>query len=433
MEPTSTQENTETPLDMNNPEAVLFGEDVVDGNSETPPAGQEETPPSEVPDDGSEAPGSTEGEPKPEDGETPPEGSETPPAEPSSGGNDDPSNNNAELSQEQKDAIVVEMTDGKFKTAAEYAEANVVEKLGSYDALVAERDQLKEASEKDPFTNDFAKQLNDFMAVNGTEGLDAYLKVQSFDTEKGFDLDAVKLKMQVEHPELKDDQINRRLAKDYKIGGDHAKDNIDKLLASEDEDEIKRGQQLQRDVEDARTDLLMDGKKAKTFIDEKKADMTVETPDEATAKADQAETERMAQWKPELEEQVAKFEALEFEVDGAKDEYNKFRYEIPAEHREELKQHLPEIVKLNGLEFNDEGKAAAEEILHNLYFSWNREDVMKAYGNHIKSMSEEQWAAAVHNPSAAKSKEETPPAPPKSQEASAIDEILAFESVPLSG
>lgn len=108
--------------------------------------------------------------------------------------------------------------DGRFKTAAE-----IKELLVKHDELSAQYATLKEQSEKSPFTNDFVKELNTFMANNGDP--DTFFRATRLNVGTMSPLDKVVHEAVLKNPTIQPDKLEALMRAKYMQGDDFNKND----------------------------------------------------------------------------------------------------------------------------------------------------------------------------------------------------------------
>jgi hypothetical protein len=147
-------------------------------------------------------------------------------------------------------------------------------------------------------------------------GLNDYMTYQSLDTSKIDDLSAIRLKYQMENPDLTAEEREMLIADQYKI----------------DEDEY-----TEREVTLGKARLKADAAKAKREIEGLRGDYIVRQ--KPTATAEEQDDVFDQSWMQEMEKSVSNLEALEFEVD--KD--SSFTFAVSDQYRNNLKNQNKNI------------------------------------------------------------------------------------------
>lgn len=353
---------------------------------ETPKEETAETPGTEVPEMGKEEPGT-----------------EVPTEEATK---EEPSNEELEISDSDK--YIDEMSNGMFKSEAEFKESGLLELPDKYDQLVDEYNQLVEegAETREPeFASDYVKGLNDFILNGGDPKV--YAEVVSVDYAEKSEFDVMKIALKA-NDGLTDQEATDYLNNKYKLDTDEFTDQ-----------EMRMGTiELKRDAKSERESLVNLQKEAMT---PRQAPETQAGPTEE--EISKAHEERLDSWDETVTKETESISSLEYDFG--------FKYEISEEQKDLIDDKVFDIIDKSGLEYTQENVDTVKQMAQNLFIQDNHQEMMKAAYDFGVSKTQEEKIKSDHNPSAVPETEVPETTVAKTRSDHAIDMIERAEGVKL--
>ena len=266
----------------------------------------------------------------------------------------------------------------KFKTADEIKAA--IERLSELDETknkLSDYEQQLQARQSyiEP-ADDYIKGLNDFVKKGGDRKV--FEKINSFDIDKMSNVEAKKIELQLKHPELSSEQIDRKLEKQYLVSR-HNDTDID------------------QDVEDAKIDLTIDGTEAKKYISQYKANVSIPDAEKQRQAQNTANTQRIEQWQPVISTMTNDFKEISVNLDG--EGANSFQYKLNSEEQKSLSKFLGAIIQNPVFINTPENIAAVKSVMIDKFKADNFDKLVSLSAEHARQITSDKWRKKVHNPS----------------------------------
>lgn len=313
---------------------------------------------------------------------------------------------NEESDNSDADKYIDEMSDGMFKSEAEFKDSGLLDLPDKYDQLVDEYNTLVEEGEKEPeFASDYVKGLNDFILDGGDPKV--YSEIVSVDYAEKSDLEVMKMSLKSEH-NLSDEDATNFINDKYKLDPE---DNT--------ETEVKSGEiSLKIDAKGIREGLVNMQKEAMT---------PRQVPETQSGPTDEevsiANNERLENWNQVVTDETQGVSDFEYDFG--------FKYELSEEQKDLIDDKVYDIIDQSGLEYTQENVDTVKQMAQNLLIQENHKEMMKAAYDFGVSESREKKIQEDHNPSAVPATEVPESKATKSRSDHAIDMIQRAEGVKL--
>lgn len=256
--------------------------------------------------------------------------------------------------------------------------------------------RIDELEEQEPsYANDFIKQMNDF-ALKGGDPV-AFAKIQGMNVDELSPKEALKLDLQQQYG-LSDSEADLRINNQY---------------TTEDWDSEEDG------IDPKSIDLKMDAKAAKDRLKANQADNTLieqkptgiseeewqERQNESFAQAKEADDMRMWDekngWAPEVDKAVDSLKSDGITVDLGNGKGFKYVYDKDEAYTKDLVGQVDQALYDSGTS-RDESPELAKDILENIFWLDNKAEILKTFGDEVRSMKDDEYHKAYNNPSAIK-------------------------------
>jgi hypothetical protein len=330
--------------------------------------------------------------------------------------NDEDNEDSSETTESEGDEATFnfsEMLGEEFQTIDD-----VKDQLEHVSSLEA---QIEELSGIEPgFANDFVKEMNDYVKNGGDPAF--FAKVQSVDVDNLKPIDALKLELQ-----WKDG-----------LSGAEAEVLINQKYANEDFDEDSG------EINPSAVQMKVDANRAKASLKEKQADNTLIEPKAggiSESELEERAVERQETIREEndfrmWDEQKGWAGAVDKAIDGIKNngvvldlgggKGFEFVYDKDQAYTDNLIGQVDQALYDSNMSREDNPELA-KNIAENIFFLENKREIMKAYGDEIRSMKNEEYHKLNHNPSSIGKgdKRETSNAP--ITEADVVEQLKGFD------
>jgi hypothetical protein len=264
--------------------------------------------------------------------------------------------------------------------------------LESYNDLVAKVEKLETKTPE--FANEFVQKMNEFVMKGGDPV--QFAKVQSVNVDNLSPIDALKMDLQWEHG----------------ITEEEALAYINQKYDMDDFDEDSGA------INPSAVQLKIDSKNAKENLKSRQADNTLVTPKgEQSVTRDEIEQYEQAQaqekeaadnvrmwdeskgWAKEVDKSLDNLKENGVILDMGNGKGFRFSYDKDDSYTEELVSKVDQALYDSGMSKED-NPVLAKQLMEDIFWLENRNDIMKAYGDEIKSMKTEEYHKMYNNPSA---------------------------------
>ena len=303
-----------------------------------------------------------------------------------------------------KAGILNEMFGDQFKTVDDVKKANIPESLKELVTLRQknqELDALVKAKPKHHFANDDIAMMNEFVRETGIKDVGVFNRLHVTDVANMDAMDALIMQHIIENPSLagKESQVRRYLERRFDV-------DSSKIDPKQVESGDLTQEQLDKNKADYDVNLVgvtSEGAKAKVKLIELKGKIKMpeapaeETPAGKTKWTPEIETQQKTAWTKVGEAMIGEFATLPIRAKGAKDPIVNFA--LPEDAKKSLLSDTMDYIVSNQMEVNQENvKAVGTQMYYKIkedYF----EDIIQAVSERVRSMSEEEYLKAYHNPS----------------------------------
>jgi hypothetical protein len=319
----------------------------------------------------------------------------------SQGGQSETQSNFVELSNDVEESTSETTESPSSETAININEMfgegfESVEDVKSQLELVSDLEtQLEETENRDPeFANDFVKGMNDWVK-NGGDPI-YYAKIQGMNVDDLSPEEAIKLDLQQK----------------YSLTEAEAQAHIDSTYKTEDFDDEDgtridpKSISMKVDAAEARG-RLKKNQVDNTLVEQKPNGMSEEDwnaqLDEIAAEQQEVDNIRMwdekTGWAPEVSNVVDEIKEKGLTLDLGNGMGWNYAYTQDEKYTEDLISQVDQSLYDSGLSREDNPKLA-REIAENIYWLDNKADILKKYGEEIRSMKDEEYHKLNNNPSA---------------------------------
>ena len=261
--------------------------------------------------------------------------------------------------------------------------------------LEQQLNELKVKANTNPFTNDFAKNINEMLAQGrGAAELIPYIQLQLTDFEKMDSSAAIKMHKKLEMPGWDDAKINTWFNKTF----------------PEIDEDAENAEQLKAERE---IDIDLASKEARETLSKQKADMTL--PENGKQAAQQQYQERVQKVTPLVTALMDRFTEIpvseEFE-DGGKYEFN-YKIDLAPEVKQNIVQNVVNYHAGRGTPMTEAGLRQMQESVNKLVMAATAEDRIKSIIRDAYASSTEQQVMRVTNTKPVAKGSGQPPRAPK--------------------
>lgn len=280
------------------------------------------------------------------------------------------------------------------------------EMFGLNSAQIKELQQRSKDQEqllsKSPYKSKEVELLDELI---GDRKMDFETAVQYLraDPTKMTPLEVMVFAMKTEMPGIAPEKIEARIKRQYKIG---------EYAVGETPEEKEANEKVGLD------DLEIDAQKHIKGFQELKDKMVTGQDTRNLLASQQTERNRLANWKPAAESIFGDFKSIDVEAPNG----NVFRYniEMAPEERKQLLDEFNTMIQNPSFVADEEGIKNASEALRTRYIGLNFNKIALAIAQQARTMNEEEWIEAIHNPSLANTSSRSPAAGPKGDRDDAI-------------
>ena len=297
-----------------------------------------------------------------------------------------------------KAAMLNEMFGEQFKTVEDVKKANISGSLQELETLRQRTQELETQLAKKPkhsFASDDIAKFNEFARETGIKDAGIFNKINGTDLANMSDMDALVMQHIIENPSLagKEPQVRRYFETKY---------NVDKT-------KVEAGDLSEEDYEVNLIGVTSDGARAKTKLNELKGKIKMpETPadEPATTKwTPEIEATQKKAWSMVNEKMGETFSTLPITPKGWKEPIVNFV--LPEEAKKSVLKNALDYVVSNQMEVNEANvRSVANSMYSDILFD-NREEIWHTIAERVRSMSEQEFLKAYHNP--APKNNDTPP------------------------
>jgi len=297
-------------------------------------------------------------------------------------------NEDEELSQASETQFNMnEMFGDEYQSVDEVKQA-----LDNYKALSAKVEELENQTPE--FANEFVQKMNEFVMKGGDPV--QFAKVQSVNVDNLSPIDALKMDLQWEHG-ITEEEALAYISQKYDI------DDFDEESGA---------------INPSAVQLKIDSKNAKENLKSRQADNTLVTPKgEQSVTRDEIEQYEQAQaqereaadnmrmwdeskgWAIEVDKSLDNLKEKGIILDMGNGKGYNYIYDKDDSYTEELVSKVDQALYDSGMSKED-NPALAKQLMEDIFWLENRADIMKAYGDEIKSMKTEEYHKMYNNPSA---------------------------------
>jgi hypothetical protein len=258
--------------------------------------------------------------------------------------------------------LLEEISGGRFKSQEDI------------DRLYQENEALKQKLENDSYRTDAARKFDNWVESGNDPEL--FHIIQSLPVDNLNDEEALKARYRIERPELSAEDVDLLIADKYKQTDEYT-DN-------------------QRRV--GTINQSEDAREARRFLSDLKAKTDVTDVTNVREASRQQEVQRVEAWTKDIPNHVNSFDKITVAA-GDKDNYNYFP---SVDQKKVLQQELEKIFRNAPIPYNEESKAAVNQIVEDTFFRLYKNEITKAVAVAAKSKANEQIAKEIHNPSGAR-------------------------------
>jgi hypothetical protein len=262
----------------------------------------------------------------------------------------------------EKPNSLEEISGGRFKSQEDI------------DRLYQENEALKQRLESETYRTDDARKFDNWVESGNDPEL--FHIFQALPVEELNDEELLMARYRIERPELSAEDIELLLADKYKQTDEYT--------------DTQRRVGTINQSEDAR--------EARRFLSELKTKTDVTDVTNVRESARQMEVNRVESWTRDIPNHVGSFEKITVAA-GDKDNYNYFP---SVDQKKVLQQELEKVFRNAPIPYNEEGKAAVNQIVEDTFFRLFKNDITKAVAVAAKSKANDQIAKEIHNPSGAR-------------------------------
>lgn len=261
--------------------------------------------------------------------------------------------------------------------------------------LEQQLNELKVKANTNPFTNDFAKNINEMLANGkGAAELIPYIQLQLTDFDKMDSAAAIKMHKKLEMPGWDDSKVNTWFNKTFPAIDEEA-ENAEQLKA-------------EREI-----DIDLASKEAREALSKQKADMTL--PDNGNEARQQQFQQRVEKFTPVITTLMDRFKEIpvleEFE-DGGKYEFN-YKVDLDPQVRQYIMQNVVNYHAGRGTPMTEAGLRQMQESVNKLVMAATAEDRIKSIIRDAYASSTEQQVMRVSNVNPVAKGSGQPPKVPK--------------------
>lgn len=252
------------------------------------------------------------------------------------------------------------------------------EKYGLTEQQITEKLDIANQSEANKDKSPYKSKLGELFDEYSDKGLDpqVILDVIKVDTDKLDPLGVMRYAMKLENPSMSDEKIELLLKDEYKISEGDEFSEREKIIG-----EAK----LEKDAGLQRPKLAELKQKALQSDDEKNSD--------ALAKA---ETIRKDNWTKRIPSLAREFKSLELKLPSG----NTMTWNVKEDQVEGLEKTLQAVAANPNMKFDENTINIAAEVMKKQYIYDNLNDIVVGAAIKMRSLSNEDWAKVIHNPSA---------------------------------
>jgi hypothetical protein len=326
--------------------------------------------------------------------------------------NDSVENSTQEAGESEKKSSIIDLSTNEEASSQETTETtatndpiNFSEMFGEgYESVEDVKDHLEYAYEletkleelenKQPeFANDFIKQMNEY-ALKGGDPI-YFAKIQGMNVDELSAEEAIKLDLQQQYG-LTEEEAKAHLNSKYTTPDFYGEDG---------------------EIDPKSINLKIDAKVAKERLKANQADNTLieqkpigMTEEEWTSKQQESfeETQRYDEvrmwdekngWAPEVDRVINDLKDKGITIDLGNGKAFNYVFNQDESYTENLISQVDQTLYDSGLS-REENPQLAKEITENIYWLENKENILKTFGNEIRSMKDEEYFRLNNNPSA---------------------------------
>jgi len=297
-----------------------------------------------------------------------------------------------------------EMFGEQYKTVEDVKKANIPGALKELEILRQknqELDALVKAKPKHQFANDDIAMMNEFVRETGIKDAGVFNKLHVSDVANMEPMDALVLQHVVENPSLagKEPQVRRYFETKFSV--DPSKIDPKKVEAGD-----LTQEQLDQNKADYEVNLIgvtAEGAKAKAKLTDLKGKIKMpEAPAEETPAGEvkwtpEIETQHKTAWTKVGEAMIGEFAQLPIRAKGATDPIVNFA--LPEDAKKSLLSDTMDYIVSNQMEVNKENVTAVGTQMYYKIKETYFEDIIQVVAERVRSMTDEEFLKAYHNPS----------------------------------
>ena len=297
--------------------------------------------------------------------------------------------------------MLSEMFGDQYKTVEDVKKANIpasLQELATLRQKNQELDALVKAKPKHQFANDDIAKMNEFVRETGIKDVTVFNKLNAADLANMSDIDALSLYHVIENPRLASEspqEIRGYFERKY---------NVDKA-------KVEAGELTEQELKYNQMDLQIEAEKAKGKLLELKGKIKmpeVVAEDTTASKkwTPEIEAKKKAEWSAINEAMGKTFSTIPLVPKGWKEPIANFV--LPEDVKKAIMQNAFDYVVSNQMEATEENLNSVARGMYSDIITDNREEIYQIIAERARSMSEEEFLRAYHNPS--KKNTDTPPA-----------------------